>query len=84
MINWGSFLLVAIASIGFTVVVVSLFSLAMRLLTNARHALPAARKGKAHAVRSEALNRFGSYLLFAICGFALIYGIYLIVPYFHI
>jgi len=84
MINWGNFLLVALASIGFTVVVVSLFSLAMRLLTNARHALPAARKGKISAVRSEALNRVTSYLLFLICAFALVYGIYLIVPYFHI
>jgi hypothetical protein len=84
MINWGNFLLVAMASIGFTVVVVSLFSLAMRLLTNARHALPAARKGKASAIRSEALNRLTSYALFIICAFALIYGIYLIVPYFHV
>ena len=84
MINWGSFLLVALASIAFTTIVVSLFSLATRLFTNARHSLPAARKGKASAVRSERVNRFGAYGLFAVCAFALIYGLYLIVPYFHI
>ena len=84
MINWQGFLLVALASIGFTTLVVSLFSFGMRLLTNSKHALPSARKGKATAVRTEALNRFGAYGLFAICAFALLYGIYLIVPYFHI
>ncbi|MEY3889494.1 MAG: hypothetical protein RLZZ90_445 [Actinomycetota bacterium] len=84
MINWQSFLLVALASIGFTTLVVSLFSFGMRLLTNSKHALLSAKKGKASAIRSEALNRFGAYGLFALCAFALIYGIYLIVPYFHI
>jgi hypothetical protein len=84
MINWQSFLVVALASIGFTTLVVSLFSFGMRLLTNSKHALLAAKKGKVSAVRSEALNRFGAYALFAVCAVALIYGIYLIVPYFHI
>ncbi len=84
MINWQSFLLVALASIGFTTLVVLLFSFGMRLLTNSKHALLSAKKGKASAIRSEALNRFGAYGLFALCAFALIYGIYLIVPYFHI
>jgi hypothetical protein len=56
----------------------------MRLLTNSKHALLSARKGKASAVRSEAMNRYGAYGLFAVCAFALLYGIYLIVPYFHI
>ena len=84
MINWGSFLLVALASISFTTIVVSTFSLGMRLFTNSKHALPAARKGKVRAIRSESLNRFGAYALFAVCGFALVFGIYLIVPYFHI
>lgn len=84
MINWGNFLLVAVASIGFTTIVVSLFSLGMRLFTNSKHALPAARKGKTSAVRSEVLNRFGAYALFTVCAFALLFGIYLIVPYFRL
>ena len=84
MINWQGFLLVALASIGFTTLVVSLFSLGMRLLTNSKHALLSARKGKVSAVRSEAMNRFGAYGLFTVCALALLYGIYLTVPYFHI
>ena len=84
MINWGSFLLVAVASIAFTTIVVSLFSLGMRLFVNSRHALPAAKKGRVSAVRHYSINRLGAYALFTVCAFALIYGLYLIVPYFHI
>jgi cytochrome b561 len=84
MINWSSFLLVAAASIGFTLFIVAFFSLGVRLITNARHIMPAAKKGRASAARAEALNRSLAYAFFAICAAALLYGIWLIVPYFHL
>ncbi|AOY55700.1 hypothetical protein [Candidatus Rhodoluna planktonica] len=83
-INWSSFALVAGASVTFTLVIVGFFSLGMRLLTNAQHAAPAAKKGKAAAVRVEAFNRTFAYFFFALCAGALLYGIYLVVPYFHL
>jgi hypothetical protein len=83
MIDWGSFLLVAVASLAFTLIIVSTFSLGVRLLTNAQNLVPQAKKGKKNAVQSEALNRIASYMLFAVCFSALIYGIYLVIPGFH-
>ncbi|MEY4434136.1 MAG: hypothetical protein RIR16_176 [Actinomycetota bacterium] len=84
MIDWASFLLVAGASIAFTLFIVGFFSLGVRLITNARHAMPAAKKGRASAARVEAFNRSLAYVFFAICAAALLYGIWLIVPYFHL
>lgn len=83
MIDWGSFLVVAVASLGFTLVIVSTFSLGVRLLTNAQNLVSAAKKGKKRAVQGEALNRIASYMLFALCSAALLYGIYLAIPAFH-
>lgn len=83
MIDWGSFLLVSIASLSFTLVIVATFSLGVRLLTNAQNLVPQAKKGKKNAVQSEALNRIAAYMLFAICFSALLYGIYLVIPGFH-
>lgn len=84
MIDWNSLILVAIVSIVGSTVLVASFSLGMRWLTNARHLVPGAKKGKAKAIRAEVLYRSGAYMMFTICASALIYGIYLIVPYFHL
>ncbi len=84
MIEWNSLILVAIVSIVGSTVLVASFSLGMRLLTNARHLVPGAKKGKTKAIRAEVLNRSGAYIMFTICASALIYGIYLIIPYFHL
>jgi hypothetical protein len=46
--------------------------------------MPAAKKGRASAARVEAFNRSLAYVFFAICAAALLYGIWLIVPYFHL
>ena len=81
-IKWMSLFQVAATAIGFTAGVSLLFSLGIRLLTNAEFVAPKAAKGKTNAVQLEALNRVGAYVLFAICATALLYGIYLIVPYF--
>lgn len=83
MIDWNSFLIVAAASLAFTLVIVATFSLGVRLLTNAQHMVADAKKGKKKAIQSEALNRMVSYMLFASCAAALIYGIYLVIPGFH-
>ena len=82
-VNWNAFLLVFIAAMGFTLLIVTCFSVGVRLLTNAQNVAPKARKGKSKAQQSETLNLVGAYLAFAVCIVALAYGIYLIVPFLH-
>jgi hypothetical protein len=84
MIEWGSLLLVAAVAIGATTVLVSLFSLGMRWLTDARHLVSSSKKGNSSALRNEVLFRSGAYILFTLCACAVVYGVYLIVPYFHL
>lgn len=79
-INWTGFAQVAGASLGFASLIVLAFAGGVRLLTNANHLVPKAKKGKASASQQEAINRIGAYLLFAVCVAALIFGIYLIIP----
>ena len=84
MIDWNSLALVALVSILSTTALVAAFSLGMRWLTNAQHFSVNAKKGSSGATRLEVLFRSGAYALFTVCAGALIYGIYLIVPYFHL
>lgn len=83
MINWNSLILVAVVAIGSSVGLVTVFSLGMRLLTNARN-IQSNTKKSAGTSPAEAINRIGAYLFFTICASAVLYGIYLIVPYFHL
>lgn len=83
-INWQGFLLVASVSIISTFVVVTMFSLGVRLLTTADNLVSQTKKGNQRAIRVEALSRTSSYVLFALCFAAIGYGIYLVVPYFHL
>jgi hypothetical protein len=83
MIEWGSFLTVAIASIVFTTAIVFGFSLAVRLLTNSQALLVKVQSGDTKAIPGEALNRIGSYMLFTLCSLALLFGIWLVIPGFH-
>jgi membrane protein YqaA with SNARE-associated domain len=83
MINWNSLILVAVVAIGSSVGLVTVFSLGMRLLTNARNIKENTKKKDGVKV-SEAVYRIGAYLMFTICSSAVLYGIYLIVPYFHL
>jgi hypothetical protein len=53
-------------------------------LTDARLAEDKAKKGDNAAARVEAISRTFSYIAFSLCGSALLYGIYLIVPAFHL
>lgn len=84
MINWLSFALVTGASLGFTMVIVITFSLGVRLLTNAENYAARAKKMTPRDVRLEVFNRSGSYVLFALCILALLYGIWLVIPSFHV
>ena len=83
MINWSSLILVATVAIGASVGLVTVFSLGMRLLTNARNFQEHTKKKQA-AQPGEVLNRVEAYLMFTICASAVLYGIYLFVPYFHL
>lgn len=83
-IDWNSFGLVFAASIGFSTVIVATFAFGVRLYTNALSFVSAAKKGNRNAAVSEVLNRAVAYSMFAIAGGALLYGIYLIVPIFHL
>jgi hypothetical protein len=83
MINWSSLILVASVAIGATVGLVTVFSLGMRLLTNARNIQENTKK-KQGVKSTEVVNRVAAYLMFTICASAVVYGIYLIVPYFHL
>jgi hypothetical protein len=83
-IDWNSFGLVFAASIGFSTVIVATFAFGVRLYTNALSFVSAAKKGNRNAAVSEVLNRAVAYSMFAIASGALLYGIYLIVPIFHL
>jgi hypothetical protein len=83
-INWSNLFVVAFTSIGAALLVVALFSVGVRLLTDARIAERNAKKGDDKAARVEAISRTFSYIAFSLCGSALLYGIYLIVPAFHL
>jgi hypothetical protein len=109
IIDWGSFLSVALASLVSTCVVVGLYSLGTRLLAAAGRApqvdpveftdaitviTPAEAAAAAKRARKAAKKNpltagqkgaalIGAYACFTLCGAAVLYGIYLIVPYFH-
>jgi hypothetical protein len=77
MIDWAAFLIVAVASLVATALVVSLYSLGLRFRAVTR---PDARTGD--PVRPPFATVL-SYLCFALSACAVLYGIYLIVPFFH-
>ena len=77
IIDWTKFYEVAVGAIGFTAVVVTVYSLGVRLLTNAQRVTAAAAKGDAKSARSELYNRVAAYALFAMAFVALAYGVFL-------
>ncbi len=83
MIDWTAFLLVAVASVVFGVIITLSFALGVRFITNAQNVMSKAKKGDQAAVVTEFWNRIGAYVMFAVFGTAIIYGIYLIIPSFH-
>lgn len=76
MIEWGSFLVVAIAALVGASAVVAVASLGIRLLESGARARSA-------DPRTGRIARVGARLLFGLCGLLVLYGVYLIVPVFH-
>ncbi|MDP9886156.1 hypothetical protein J2W21_003681 [Sinomonas atrocyanea] len=74
MINWGSFIVVAVATILGAGSIVLFFSLAIRLGSEARDP---------ERQRVRALLRTGSGVSYALAGAVVLYGVYLVIPYFH-
>ncbi|GAB2750787.1 hypothetical protein [Sinomonas soli] len=74
MIDWGAFVVVAIATILGAGSIVLFFSLAIRLGSEARDP---------ERQRRRALLRTGSGVSYALAGAAVLYGVYLVIPYFH-
>lgn len=70
MIDWGTFIVVAIASLVAAVIVVVLYSCGLRLLADSGDFLPRTK-------------RLGAIACFVLCAGAVLYGVYLIVPIFH-
>lgn len=75
MIEWSSFLIVAAATWVSAVVVITLFSVAVRMR--------AVHVDRAAEGQSSALLRLGYWAVFGICGAVVLLGVYLIVPALH-
>ena len=72
MIDWGAFGLVLVAALVASVLVVTVFSVGIRLLST----------GESIQSRSP-LATAGAFACFAICVAAVLYGLYLVIPQFH-
>ena len=75
MIEWSAFLIVAIATWVSAIVVITLFSSAVRMR--------AVHVDLVEAGQSKPLLRAGYWALFAVCGVVVLLGVYLIVPALH-
>ncbi len=76
MIDWASFLIVGLASLVGASTLVATASLGISLLENGTRA----RQANPRAGRTALV---GAWALFALCGILVIFGVYLIVPFFH-
>lgn len=75
MIEWSSFLIVAVATWVSAIVVIALFSTAVRM--RAVHVDLAAQG------QSKPLLRVGYWAVFGVCSLVVLVGVYLIVPALH-
>ncbi len=76
MIEWQSFVLVAVVSLVAASVVVTIAAIGIRLVEGAQHARS---EHPARARRAVVASR----ILFGICGLVVLFGVYLIVPALH-
>ena len=74
-IDWWALVLVALVSIGTSVVFVILLATGIRLVVTSHTAASAGRRG--------AVTLSTGYALLGLAGLLVLYGIYLIVPQFH-
>ncbi len=82
-IAWDAFLSVVLTSVIGSAVIVSLYALGVRFVTDADQLISKAKKGDAQALRKESVFRSISYICFTLCAIAVLYEIYLIIPAFH-
>ncbi|MCI4011883.1 hypothetical protein [Brevibacterium sp. ZH18] len=75
MIEWSSFLIVAVATWVSAIVVITLFSAAVRMR--------AVHIDLAEAGQSKPLLKVGYWTVFGICSIVVLFGVYLIVPALH-
>ena len=73
MINWLAFVTVAVTTLLGAGFVVAMYSLGVRLYAFSADGATTANKSA----------KWGAFASFGVCGLAVLYGIYLIVPYFH-
>lgn len=83
MIAWSNLYLVAAVSVFSTIALVAICALGIRFLTDASRWRIGALKRKQKAQRKVILYSAAAYVCFAICFAALLFGVYLVVPYFH-
>ena len=76
MIEWEAFLLVAVVSLVAASFVVTVASFGMKLYESALRA-------RAAHVSSGRWGLAAARILFGLCGFVVLFGVYLIVPAFH-
>jgi hypothetical protein len=79
-IDWNHLFLVAATSVLAAVSVIILFSVGIRLLTNAEHAKKSHKGSDMKALRSEALNRAVAYVMFGLSFGTVIFGVLLVIP----
>ena len=77
-INWVAYLIVAGVTLLATLVVVGLYSTGVRL-----YAVASDRNPGPGAKNRLALVKAGAYACFAVCGAAVLFGVYLIIPALH-
>lgn len=96
MINWTAFLVVLVTSLIGAGTIVTLFSIGVRLLAApSRKTVPDAARTQAPDEDADESGRVttysrrppsataGAYVCFGLCGVAVLYAVYLIVPLFH-
>lgn len=77
-IDWLAYLVVALVTLVATVLVVGLYSTGVRLYAISSDAAPnPAAQGRLTLIKA------GAYACFALCGAAVLFGVYLIVPALH-
>ncbi|GAA3286382.1 hypothetical protein ACFFON_04595 [Arthrobacter citreus] len=77
-IDWVAYLVVAAITLLATLVVVGLYSTGLRL-----YAVASDRNPGPEATSRLKLVKAGAYACFTVCGAAVLFGIYLIVPALH-
>ncbi|WP_082369176.1 hypothetical protein [Arthrobacter sp. ERGS1:01] len=73
MIDWLAFVVVAITTLVGAGFVVAMYSLGVRLFAFSGDGTAAANKSA----------KWGAFACFGVCGLTVLFGIYLIVPFFH-